>query len=772
MTLAHSRAASTAAEVNVMRRTTHTVWPAAFAALSAALPSQSPVPRHELFDRVHHVVVPSYRSFAPAPRQPIEIERVQARVEILEQTARTTLQVELRNPSSMQEEAVLLLPVPSEAAVSQFAFDGPAKEPTARLLPADEARRTYDEIVRKVRDPGLLEFAGARLIRTSVFPIAPRATSKVQLTYEHVLEADGDRVDYELLRSEAVGQTVPWEIVVDVRTKAPISMLYSPSHAVNTDKISARHHRLRVDRAAAAAPGAFRLAYLVERGATPAASLFAYPDPKVGGGYFLMLLGAPHRTATVTPRREVTLVFDRSGSMAGEKMDQARAALQQVVEALDDGEAFNIIDYSTTVERFAERPVVKTPETLAQARRYIAALRPIGGTNIHDALLEALRQEVTPGTLPLVLFLTDGLPTVGCTAEQTIRDMVAAGNPAQRRIFAFGVGQDVNVPLLDRIAETTRGTSAYVLPGEDVEVKVGRVFRKLCGPVLANPELTTVDAQGAVTTRRVRERYPQLMPDVFDGDSAVLLGQYREDEPLRFVLVGDEGESRRRFSFEFDLAKASTKNSFVPRLWATRRVADLIDQVRQAGADTGRPRVAGADPFADPKLKELRDEILRLSAEFGILTEYTSFLATEGTQLDDWAGLLIGCQTELHNRAWSTRTGLPALNQGLNLKVFGKEQTVLNPSNCYFDGNLARVETTAVQQICDRAFFRRGNQWIDGRLLSAGNLQPVRTIQFGSPEHLQLVHKLASENRAGTLSLTGEIVLRIDGEVLAINNQK
>lgn len=751
-----------------MHATLRTLAPTAVACLAATLSAQSPPA--ELFDHVHHVIVPSYRSFAPAPRQPIRITAVKVAVDILEQTARTTLLVEVHNPSSTQEEAVLLLPVPAAAAVSEFAFDGSAQEPTARLLPADEARRTYDEIVRKVRDPGLLEFAGARLIRTSVFPIAAGAQSKIRLTYEHVLDADGDRVDYELMRSEALGSVVPWEITVDVRSKAPISMLYSPSHAIDSAKVDARHYRVHVDRAHAASPGAFRLAYLVERGATPAASLFAYPDPKVGGGYFLLLLGAPHPTAKQVPRREVTLVLDRSGSMAGEKMDQARAALRQVVEALDDGEAFNIIDYSTTVERFAAQPVVKSEATLEQARHYIAALRPIGGTNIHDALLEALRQPATPGMLPLVLFLTDGLPTVGQTSERAIRDMVSAGNACRRRIFAFGVGQDVNVPLLDRIAETTRGTSTYVLPGEDVEVKVGRVFKKLCGPVLANPELSALDAQGAVTTRRVRERYPQMLPDAFDGDSLVLLGQYRDEEPLRFLLEGNEADVRRHFRFEFDMHKASTRNAFVPRLWAARRVADLIDQVRQAGADTGRPRVAGADPFADPELRELRDEILRLSTEFGILTEYTSFLATEGTKLDNWGGLLIGCQNELQSRAWATRSGFAALNQSMNLKLYGKEQTTLNPRNCYFDDNLARTETAAVQQICDRAFFRRGNQWIDSRLLSAGNLQPARTIHFGSPEHLALVRRLAGENRAGTISLTGEILMRIDGEVIAIQN--
>ena len=177
-------------------------------------------------------------------------------------------------------------------------------------------------------------------------------------------------------------------------------------------------------------------------------------------------------------QREVTLVIDRSGSMAGPKMDQVRAAALQVIEGLADGESFNIIDYATTVERFATKPVVKNRETVLKARRYLANLRPTGGTNIHDALVEALGQPATKGALPIVLFLTDGLPTIGNTSEVAIRTVVQKGNPHKRRLFTFGVGADVNVPLLDRVAETTRATATYVLPKEDVEVKVGRVFQK------------------------------------------------------------------------------------------------------------------------------------------------------------------------------------------------------------------------------------------------------------------------------------------------------
>ncbi|MCH6552237.1 MAG: hypothetical protein IH804_09540, partial [Planctomycetes bacterium] len=163
--------------------------------------------------RASHVIIPQARSFPlrpyPTPAG-IRIESVEVRVSILEQTARTTMEIALRNTSSRPQEAVLLLPVPDGAVVSAFTYEGSASEPAAAVLRADEARRLYDAIVSKVRDPALLEFAGYNLIRSSVFPVPPQGSQRVRLTYEHLLEADGDRVDYVLPRSEALARRRPW----------------------------------------------------------------------------------------------------------------------------------------------------------------------------------------------------------------------------------------------------------------------------------------------------------------------------------------------------------------------------------------------------------------------------------------------------------------------------------------------------------------------------------------------------------------------------------
>jgi Ca-activated chloride channel family protein len=215
--------------------------------------------------------------------------------------------------------------------------------------------------------------------------------------------------------------------------------------------------------------------------------------------------------------------------MAGPKLDQVKAAALQVIEGLNDGEGFNLIVYNEAVEMFAAQPVIKNAETTKQARDYISALRVSGGTNIHDSVVEALRQKPLDGMLPLVLFLTDGLPTIGQTSEKAIREAVAKGNPHQRRVFTFGVGVDVNTPLLSRIARETRASAEFVLPKEDVEVKVGRVFDRLRGPLLTRPALRVLD-----DPNRVSDLIPSPLPDVFEGEQILLSGTYRGEAPLHF----------------------------------------------------------------------------------------------------------------------------------------------------------------------------------------------------------------------------------------------
>jgi len=741
---------------------TNAVLLAAVCAASPLALAQRPARAAPSFGAASHIVVPQWSAPAVASgwgTDALVIEDGHARVELVDQTARTELVVTVRNPAPRPAEAVLLLPVPEHAAVSAFAFDGPGGAPTARLLSREEARATYDAIVSKLRDPGLLEFAGEDLVRSSLFPVPACGSQRLRLCYEQLLEQDQGRLDYVLPRSAALANAVSWQIEAVIRSSSPVTAVFSPSHELVTERLAPGSVRVRLGEAARREPGTFRLSWLRQQGDGVSASLFACPGD--GGGHFLLLAGLPPLPAAARDRvrREVTLVLDRSGSMSGGKLEQAAAAALQVIEGLAPEERFQIIDYSDSVARFAAAPVVRDADTLRDARSYLEGLRPGGSTDIHGALCAALAQPAQRGFLPLVLFLTDGLPTAGITDERMIRDVMTVQNPHARRVFTFGVGHDVNAPLLDRIAEASRAKSTYVAPGADVEVAVAHAFAELRGPVLCDVRLETLDENGEVDTRAVRDLLPAALPDLYEGDQLVLLGRYLGERPLSFRLSGSWLGRPRSFAFRFALDRASPQNAFVARLWASRRIGELVDQVRQAGAGA-RP---GGDPFADPRLAELREEILLLSTRYGILSEYTAFLATAGTRLDDWAGLGRSCGTVLDHRAMQVRSGGGAMNQAQNLAA-QKAQVAVNMRNGFLDAGQQRVEIGNVQQLCDRGFFQRGARWIDGRLARGGNLEPDRVVRRGSVEFAELLEALQAEGKGALLSLSGEILLDHRGE--------
>ncbi len=717
------------------------------------LTAQSPSPRHGW--------VFGGRAIPGAHGQPaVQVVGAVADVQILGSAATTTVTLELHNPASRPEEAALLLPVPEGAVVSGFAFDG-SGEHAARVLPRDEARRLYDEITSRMRDPALLEFVDWRCLCTSLFPVPAGGMQRVRVTYEHVLPCEGDRVDYVLPRTELSEHAMPWRISVSLRAEAALGLVWSPTHELAIDRRGTNTAKGRAIESGRGVPGPFRLCYTTSADTSrPTAALYAYPDPTIGGGYFLLLARSPSAPRDASLRREVTIVIDRSGSMSGKKLEQARNAALQVIEGLAPGEGIQVLDYGNAVAAAFAAPVAKDASTLAVARAHLESIRPHGGTNIHDALIEALRPAPMPGTIPVVLFLTDGLPTVGRTREQDIRAVVETGNPHRRRVFCFGVGNDVNVPLLDRVADATRARTAYVLPDEDIEVAVARTFARLDRPALAEPVLSCVDGQGA---SRIVEVLPRTLPDLHDGDQLVVLGQYRGEHDLRFELAGLGATGPRRFGFTLPVRTASTRHSFVPRLWASRQIAFLVDELRQRGGELGGPpRVAGVAPFADPRFRELREEIMRLSTRFGVLGEYTAFLATEGTDLSDWSGIVANCAANIDERAVAVRTGQGAVNQGCNLWA-QRTQERLNPFNAYLTPDMKVAETTVVQQICDRAFFRRGDRWIDGNSVARRRVEPDERIEIGSSRFTALLARLEGEGRAGVLALSGEILVDVAG---------
>ncbi len=720
-------------------------------------------------------VVPQSRIYVSSrissASQPVSLKKIVANVAIIEQVSTTTLDFELHNPNNRWVESELLIPVPGGAILKGFSFEGQAKEPTVKILPKVEADKIYTSIVMKMKDPGLLEFVGYNLIKSSVFPIAANQTQKIRIVFENLLKADGDRIDYFIPRTESLQYKIPWEINVSIKSKRNLSTVYSPSHKLDIIRVSNTHVTVTLDKESQNNVGSFMLSYLLEK-AGVSASLFAYPDPSIKGGYFLMLAGLPVDLKTVETKkikREVILVLDRSGSMSGNKIEQVREAAIQVIGGLQDNESFNIITYNDVINLYSEKPVIKSKETQDSAFKFLKTITATSGTNIHDALLEALKQKPQEGFLPIVLFLTDGQPTVGNCNEADICKVATNNNPHNRRIFTFGVGYDVNAPLLEKVSNETRAVPTFVLPNEDVEVKVGAVFKRLKGPVMTDINLMITNGDDIQSNiKRVFDVYPAKMPDLYEGDQLVVLGKYLSERPLVFNIIGNYLGEKKNLRFSFNLDTATTRNSFVPRLWASKRIAILIDAVRALGAGS----TSSEDPKLKAELKELTDEILKISIEFGIITEYTSFLADEGTDLSQPTRTHNKqAEKNLNDRAIKERSGKGGVNQGTNVQRQRNDNT-LNRANEYVDENMKRVEISNVQQVNDRAFFKRGDKWIDSQIIKdkkdEKELKPDVIIRFGSKEYEFLLALLAKSNRQGTLSLKGDILIKIEGKIILI----
>jgi Ca-activated chloride channel family protein len=272
----------------------------------------------------------------------------------------------------------MILPVPQGAVLTRFDFAGLGTEPSAQLLPRDEARKIYDEIVRRYRDPALMQFVGLNLIRTSVFPVEAGGDQEIRFTYEHMLTAVGNRVDYELPRSEMLSYDLPWDISVNVKSNTAISTVYSPSHSLAVTRHGENLVCTEVEQSSKRDPGSFRLSYM-RAGDGVTASMFAYPDPSIGGGYFLVVAGLPAKLPTEHKiAREVTLVIDRSGSMNGDKWKQAKAAALQIIAGLEANEAFNLIAYNGAVDKLFKQPTLHSDDTEQSARDFLDRMRPAG----------------------------------------------------------------------------------------------------------------------------------------------------------------------------------------------------------------------------------------------------------------------------------------------------------------------------------------------------------------------------------------------------------
>ena len=652
-----------------------------------------------------NVVMPQSRVFSVERLgQPISIADIHANIQIGDKTASTTMDVQLRNPLRQTQQAQVLLAVPEGAVLRGFSLPESAQECAAQVVSGQDARPLIRALAARTRDAACIEFAGYDLVRSGVFTIGAQREQRVQILYDSPLVPQLGRLDYCLPRSELLENLSRWRINVQVESQAPISTAYSPSHALQMKRESANSMLVGLPGGSTNEPGSFRLSVLPDSGSM-AATLYTYPDATAGGGFFLFLAGLPAHppkaaAGAAFPKREVTLVIDQSGSMNdGNHLDQVRSAGKKILDQLQPGEWFNIITFNDRVQSFAAAPVAKNVENTIAAGRFLAAMDARGGTNIYDALARALRQRLpADNLLPIILFVTDGVPTAGQTSETIIRNLARDGNPDHRRIYTFGIGVEINVPLLQNLASSTRGRAAFVMSNQNVEQRLTETFDALARPMLTDAQIDlAAGAEAKGKLEAAAPQMPELLSDVFEDGQVTVVGRYEGQGPLQFRLSGNYLGKVTAFEYGFPAAAQAPAggNAFVPRLWASRRIGNLVDQVRQLGADGGAPPlmqlagvgapVAEATPAAPRQdVRGPARELARLSRENGVLTEYTFFFASDRTELTDEEKVVTGVESRLQKRAVEDRYGNEAINQDYNIMA-QRDQAALNFRNRMVD---------------------------------------------------------------------------------------
>jgi Ca-activated chloride channel family protein len=512
------------------------------------------------------------------------------------------------NSTNRRLEATYVFPVPRDAAIGDFALYMNGKRQSGEVLEAGKARKVYEDIVRRMRDPGLLEYMDDGLLRMRVFPIEAKSTVQVEVSYVHALRFESGVYEYAFplkTGSRASSVLEDFTLAVDISSGHPIKNVYCPTHEVGVTRKDDYHALAGFEKTGFTLDSDLSIFYTVGE-EDFGLNLLTHRTQGSDGFFALMISPRTEIPESKVMPKDVCFVLDTSGSMQDEnRIQSARDAVKFCLNALNRRDRFALITFSTGVEVYGDGLSRATAGAVSNALNHVSRLEARGGTALCAAALEALRLTTDRDRPYLVVLVTDGKPTVGVTEPEEIIQQVEQSNKRNVRVFTFGIAENLNVPLLDRIAATTRGYSEYMMPGSEIEARISTFFRKVSSPVLSDLKLGFGDVS-------VRDMYPQELPDLFRGSQLVVFGRYGEPGDAAVRLTGRVEGDEKEFIYDATFADERAGHGFLPQLWARRKIGFLLDEIRLHGES-----------------EELVTEITRLSREYGIATPYTSYLVLE-----------------------------------------------------------------------------------------------------------------------------------------------
>lgn len=673
-------------------------------------------------------------------------------VTIDNQVARTHVDETFTNDSLYALEGTYIFPLPDDATISDFAMWMDGKKVEGRVLDKTQARQIYEDIVRRQRDPALLEYVGRNAFQASIFPIPPKTDKRVEIEYSQVLKAEQGLVRYVYPLNTEKFSPQPLKNVsvnVSVKSNAAIKAIYSPSHNVSVTrdgnyaaKVGYEDSNVKPDRD-------FILYYSVTQDDI-GLNLLSYKSGSEDG--FFMMLVAPSINVNTyrVVDKDVILVLDVSGSMQGSKIAQAKNALNYVLDHLNSGDRFNVISFSTGVNSYASS--LQPASRREDARNFVSRMVAEGSTDINRALLEAMNMPSNDRPA-IVIFLTDGLPTTGETNSQKIIANVTGAAPKNVRLFTFGVGDDVNTILLDSLADKLRGASGYVRPTEKIDEIVSAFYAKVSTPVLSD---ISVD-YGGIT---VNDVYPYPMPDLFIGTQLLITGRYRSGGPTTITLKGTVNGVPQSFKYSDVTFRTSGGEDSIPRLWATRKIGYLLNEIRLRGES-----------------KEIVNEIVTLAVRYGIVTPYTSFLVDERVDVLTQSGRSSAASSYASSMAPSSSSGAKAVDQSqLQNQLRGAVApapmpTAVAASSSSRAGGPVSPQAAAapivpIQALGDKTFLLRNSVWTDSQF--DPSKMTTKKIEFGSDAYFALT--TSNPELGKYLALGSRVIVVIDGVAYEITD--
>lgn len=689
-------------------------------------------------------IIPRPMPWMP-PKPAVDVKYHHVDVEINDPVALTRVDQVFINPYNRDLEADYIFPLPEGAALSRFTAWLGGHKMEAELLDADQARRVYEDIVRQLKDPALLEYAGKGMYRLRIFPIPARGEVRIKIEYEQTLKSDNGNVEYLYpLNTEKYSGSNLEECKIDLKINSfeNIGSVYCPTHKIKTERLN--------DRSLAATffekntrPNKDFILHFTRQNKDFGFHLLSYRQPGFDDGYFLGILSPPLESRRQSVDKNVIFILDSSGSMRGDKMHQAIDALKFCLLGLNAGDDFAVIDYDDSVRPFRPELIKASKHNIEAAKAFAEGLDASGGTDIYNALDAGCRMIAADGDPTYIIFLTDGLPTSGNTNIEDIIRNTTTLNENRARLFVFGVGYDVNAHLLDRLSQDNKGAAEYVIPDEDIEIKVSRLAGKISHPALTDLALVF----NPMSTRYI---YPDPLPDLFYGSEIIITGRFQENGRSHAVLSGKAGNNDVTYEFPITFSDGSVKDEYIALLWANRRIGYLLQQMRLHG-----------------RSDELLTEVVELSKKYGIITEYTSFLVTgdEHRRHDSFWNMPVPEVSKKLGESMDfladEQVGKSAVSQSQNLQ--SQRSLILAAPEGEVNIGGETKKFTNIAQVGAQAFIQSGNNWIQGDL--EDDNYDIEIKRF-SQAYFQLLEKDPSLGRY--LALGDQVRLRIGGQVVQI----